>query len=131
VPSTFRMRILGVLWSILIPRDSLFEADTPSTLKTLVQALFLLLYSFSTQIGQGRENALVEQLIAQIRVGVCGELNKVTLKEEYGAAFSRKDDDTSVRAALISEGLSRCLENGVVGSRRWILRNLLEVGNTL
>jgi hypothetical protein len=118
------MRILGVLSSILLPRDSKFEANTPSTFLTLMQALFLLHQSLLTHVGDDGEITLVKQLFSEMRGGVCGEFDKVSLKEEYGAVFSRKDDDQEVREVLISESLSRCLENGVEASRRWFLRNL-------
>jgi len=69
----------------------------------------------------------VKQLLSQVQAGACGELDKISVEEEYGVTFSRNDRHPNVREALMIESLIRCLENGSEGSRRWIMRNMLEV----
>jgi hypothetical protein len=131
VRSTHRIRILRVLWALVVPDDEHHDHHrvcTPTAFGTLVQGLFLLLYALSVVApGEGDELALVRELVVRlVRPGGC-ELDRDALRDEYGSAFSRKDDQGTVSAALVQESVARCLENGVEGWRRWVLSELLQV----
>jgi hypothetical protein len=93
----------------------------------------MLLQSISPQLGhllETEEVNLVKQLILQVQGGACGVLDRASIEEEYDVTFSRSDEDMNVREALILESLVRCLEHGAERSRRWIMRNILEVKQT-
>ena len=124
-PSGQRTRILSALWSLLIHPS--FQATTPSTLQTLIQTLLSLLRYLASNDAQAEELKLVKVLILEVRSGSCGKLNVTAVEEVYGAKFLVQDDDQTVREALISESVAKCLENGTQAGRRWILSNLVEV----
>jgi hypothetical protein len=98
-----------------------------------VQALFSLLpalYSQSTtDIGNAetQESNLLKDIISQVRTGCCGELDTNSVEQEYSAIFLTNDDSQTVREALILEALARCLENCADVTRRFLLRNSVDV----
>ena len=70
---------------------------------------------------------MVKQLISEVQAGVCGEMDRTSIEEEYGVSYRSSDDDQSVRRAITLECLVWCLENGSERNSRWFLQNTLEV----
>ncbi|KAI0947727.1 hypothetical protein AcW1_009415 [Taiwanofungus camphoratus] len=126
VPSSSRIRILGVLSSLLFSRDKTFEAETPIILRTLLQGLFSLLLSLMPSPSYGPEAESLRAYISAIQDGQCGTPSPQSLEKEYGVRLSKPDDNAKVRSIITLESLIGCLEIGSENSRRLTLCNLLE-----
>jgi hypothetical protein len=114
----------------MIPIETNYLATTPDTFQTLAQGLFSLLPSLhpsSTSVVDQEELVLLNEMIAKLRTGCCGEFDINSLQEEYKAAHSAKDDPDIIRGAALLQALSRCLEECTDDTRLWLLQNSLEV----
>ncbi|KAG6885182.1 hypothetical protein C0993_005089 [Termitomyces sp. T159_Od127] len=113
-PGAMRTRILNILRGLITSTENNHVISTPQCFQTLAQGLFSLLPhlrpSFSSPVAH-EEIPLLMDLISQ---------------EEYGAAFSDKDDKNLIREVILLEGLSRCLEDCPNDSRVWLLQNVVE-----
>lgn len=127
VTSRSRLRVLGTLSSILFSRDRTFSADSPTIFQTLLQALFSLKYYLSLSPHSTAEMESLSGYISAIRSGSCGEISSSATEMEFGVRFSKSDSEEAIRDVLVTESVIRCLEVGDGMSRRWMLRNMLEV----
>lgn len=71
---------------------------------------------------------MTREILKQVSGGSCGELDSMAVEEGYNALYIDSDDDRSVRGALVLEALMKCMENSAPSARRWLLRNVVEVG---
>ncbi|KIP07274.1 hypothetical protein PHLGIDRAFT_105851 [Phlebiopsis gigantea 11061_1 CR5-6] len=126
ISSSSRLRIIGVMSSILFSRDRTFIADSPVVLQTLVRSLLSLQYTLSTTSSTPAEARSVSSYIAEVRAGKCGELTRSSVEKEFGARFSDSDSEAAVREAIIMESVVSCIEVGPIRARRWALRILPE-----
>lgn len=92
--------------------------------------MFSLLMCLSSTSSQAEVESL-RAYIAAIRDGQCGTPSPQSLEKEYGVRWSRNDNDQDVRRLIAIEGLIGQLEIGSESSRKWMLRNLVEVGKVL
>lgn len=76
---------------------------------------------------EAQEYILLKEIISWLSSGCCGELETVSIEEEYNAIFLGIDDFQSVRDVLVLESLAQCLENGSESNRQWLLKNAVEV----
>lgn len=90
-----------------------------------MQALFSLAPSFI--VSDPQDGQQIKKLITEIKSGCCGDLEQTSVEEEYNALYIAKDTTQLVRDAVIQEALMGCLENGAEATRRWILKNVIEV----
>lgn len=121
------MRILGTLSSILFSREKSFSADTPVILQTLLQAVYSLITTLSIQGHADDEITSLKGYVAAIRDGNSGPLNQQAVEREYGIRYDKKENEDTVREAIISESIVKCTEVGSERNRCWVLCNLLEV----
>lgn len=129
--SRFRPRILGSLSSIVFSLEKPFEADGPVILQTLYHGMFALLFDLSLSPGTDGEFQTLSGWILKIRDGECGPLIHEEVENEYGVRYSKYDNDNSIREAILAETVARCLEIGSEGSKRWALRQLVQVCKAL
>lgn len=104
--------------------------DTPVLLQTLLQAMFSLIATLSMQGNANDEITSLKGYVTAIRDGSCGPLDASSVEREYGVRYSKKENEDSLREAIISESAVKCTELGSEEKRCWVLCNLLEVGST-
>ncbi|EGO03702.1 hypothetical protein SERLA73DRAFT_101950 [Serpula lacrymans var. lacrymans S7.3] len=126
-PSSVRNRIIGVLTSLLFPRDGSFKVNAPDDFRSLVRALFSLLAAMSVQHQNLSETAVIKELISQIRSGTCGVLATYLLEAEVDGKLPADFDEADVRNMFVAEALVQSINFGVESHRRWIFHNYLEV----
>ena len=121
------MRILSSLSNILFSQDRTFRVETPTILQTLLQCLFSLLAVLKSSQDSREEADAVAAYIIGVKSGQSGTPSPQALEKEYGVRH-KGDSDEHVRDIIVAESVIGCLEVGSEASRRWTLRNLVEVG---
>lgn len=121
--SPFRTRLIKLLWEILVSNESVHSIESPQNFQLILQSLFSLLPTF------GEDSKILNDLLRQVRLGCCGELDKNAIEEHYGARFIDEDDIQPVRDAIFVESLAKCFDNHVLSARRWLLENVVQVFN--
>lgn len=94
---------------------------SPQNIQLILQSLFSLLPAF------GDDTKILTDLLHQIRLGCCGELDKDSVEEHYGALFIDQDNIQSVRDAIFVESLVKCIDNCALSARRWLMENVVQV----
>ncbi|ESK89667.1 unc-80-like protein [Moniliophthora roreri MCA 2997] len=137
-----RMHALNALYNITASPDTAYPAYNPRSFITLIHGLFALLPATQRcepQQSQGQDNGYekfgpqlspeerkVTEILQQIRGGSCGELDNVSVEEEYNALFVDKDNAAHVRDAILLEAWAKCVEFGSNELRRALIRRGVE-----
>ncbi|THH32609.1 hypothetical protein EUX98_g1559 [Antrodiella citrinella] len=126
VASSHRARIIGTLSYLLFSKDQPFFADSPVLLQTLLQALISLLADLAGLPDTASDIKQITSYISVIRGADITQLSKDRIEKEYGVRVGKRDQDTDIRAAVISEAIVKSLESGHENRRRWVLHHFLE-----
>lgn len=89
--------------------------------------MFSLMLALSSSPKSAHEAESFRAYIAAIRDGKCGTPSQSSVEKEYGARPSKDDTDRQTRDAIISESAVCFFDIGSQSTKRWILRNFLEV----
>lgn len=125
-----RTHILSALWAVTVPEETHYPTSHPKVFQTLLHGLFLLLPWVTAQ-AQGKDtedSKLLSEIIAEVCAGSCGHLDDLHVEEEYNALFVDADTPQCIPDAIIIEALAKCFEYSADSTRRWLLRNSIEVG---
>lgn len=121
--SPLRLRIMRALRAMLNPVEFAYQATTPQSILTLATGLFTLL---PTLYGSGEEHTILSESIVHLLAGDYGALDTVAFEEHFNALFIAQDTHSTVRQALVLDGLMSCLENSAEFTRRWLLESVVE-----
>ncbi|KAI0032411.1 hypothetical protein K488DRAFT_19827, partial [Vararia minispora EC-137] len=125
VPKMVRGRLLGALSTGLFAPSSSFRASAPTTLRTLLQALFSLLASLSSLDDSWEEVDSVRELITGALHGGCGDLDPEIVLQELGVRMAQPED-IYVKGCIVVQALSACLELDAPANRPHIIEALSE-----
>ncbi|CCL98233.1 uncharacterized protein FIBRA_00227 [Fibroporia radiculosa] len=126
IPSTSRVRILGVLSSILFSRDRSFSPDTPTIFQALFHGMYHLLMCVALSPNSLPEVDSLKAYIVAICDGQCGSPSPPLLEKKYGVNWSENDSGDTITRLISTESLIKCLGYGPEYNRKWMLHNLLE-----
>ncbi|TFK46818.1 hypothetical protein OE88DRAFT_1637509 [Heliocybe sulcata] len=124
-PTRLRVRILSVLDRLLSEDQPQFPG-APTTLQTLLQALFSLLALYGSDSSTAAELKFLRGILSKIYASKCCVLHIQAIEEEYGAISVKGEDETQAREAIFAGAFIRCFENGAHDNRRWLLWHALE-----
>jgi hypothetical protein len=110
--------------TLLFSRDTVLRTDSPVIFQTLVQALFSLYPPLSSNPD---DFGTIQALISEVLSGGTGLLQIDAIEQEFDSPFSPNDSEQKIREILATESVARCIANGSIPSRSWMLCNLLEV----
>ena len=130
MPSGCRSEILGLLWGLLVSSETSYLATRLDTFQTLTQGLFCLLPALHhpyTVATVRDDSKMLYDVIDTLRSGQCGDLDVLSVQNEYNAVSSPGESADLLRAALVLDSLSKCLDQCTVDARLWLLQNSLEV----
>lgn len=126
-----RMRLLGMLFTLIVPTETHYPITSPVGFRSLLQGMFSLapsLRTLSTSSTDEQEVMLLHDIINKVRSGCCGQLDVDLVREEYNIVGATGEDLEFIRDAILLEALSQCLQACTNDSRIWLFHNVLEVG---
>ncbi|TDL25147.1 hypothetical protein BD410DRAFT_784972 [Rickenella mellea] len=120
--SSIRSQLISILGTLL--RSSKTMLTTPVAFRTMLPALFMLLYRCSET--PTIDTHAIKDIIMQVLDGECGHLDLEDLQQKYNAVSQRGDSEDDLRRTICADAIVRCQEFGSPPFRRWTLRNVEE-----
>ncbi|KDQ51053.1 hypothetical protein JAAARDRAFT_211351 [Jaapia argillacea MUCL 33604] len=124
-PSRLRVRIIGVLDRLLSSSEAL-QSSTPMLFQTLVQELFVLLPSYTSQSTSSPELKMLKDIVGRIRRAELLALTSLSIEQEYGISFSKEEGIEHATDSIFLVAVMRCMQHGSDENRRWILQNVVK-----